>query len=509
MALPKEPRQKMINMMYLVLTALLALNVSSEILNAFKVVDNSLQSSNAVIDKTNESILEALKEAANDPKTAEKGKIWLPRAQAAITRTGSMIAYIDTLKERLKRESDLRIEDDGSQSFKEDDLDAATRLFDVNGQGEKLKDELARFKQELAAIVPVEDQKKQKLEELPIDLSIPKTKNEATSKNWTNAYFHMTPTVAALTMLSKFQNDVKRSGNIVATYCQNQIGKIVVPLDRFEVLVSQNSEYLLPGQPLKIRAGLGAFSSAAKPQVIIGGVSRQVNDQGFAEFEENVNGGGDRTVKVSVSFIDPNSGEKKTKDSEIKYTVGTPSGASIFLTKMNVMYAGVDNPVTISAGSIKAEKMTVSFDKGTVSRSGGDNYIAKVTSLGDGTITISGEGKSFKFPIRCKKLPPPTPMVGTLKTGNVSTAAFKAMGAVRAILEDSEFAGAPFTITSYKIGGFINGEPRETQVNGPSFAGNAIVTAAKPGSAIGIYDIHAKGPDGSDYKLGDLFYNLK
>jgi hypothetical protein len=100
-------------------------------------------------------------------------------------------------------------------------------------------------------------------------------------------------------------------------------------------------------------------------------------------------------------------------------------------------------------------------------------------------------------------------MVGTLKSGNVSTAAFKAMGGVRAILEESEFSGAPFVITSYTIGGFINGEPRESQVSGPSFGGQAIISSAKPGSIVGIYNIHAKGPDGSDYKLGDLFYNLK
>jgi gliding motility-associated protein GldM len=319
----------------------------------------------------------------------------------------------------------------------------------------------------------------------------------------------MTPTVAAITILSKFQNDVLRSGNIVADYCQSQIGKVEVILDKFEILTSQNTNYLLPGQQLEIKAGIGAFSSKAKPTISINGVSQQANDSGFARYTTTAGGGGGGTVPISVSFKDPNTGQVTTKNTTVTYTVGTPSGASIFLEKMNVMYAGVDNPVTISAGSMKAEKMNVSFSKGTVSRAGGDKWIAKVSSLGEGTITVSGEGKSFSFPIRCKKLPPPTPMVGTLKSGSVSTAAFKAMGGVRAILEESEFSGAPFVITSYTIGGFINGEPRESQVSGPSFSGNAIVTSAKPGSIVGIYNIHAKGPDGSDYKLGDLFFNLK
>jgi len=505
MALPKEPRQKMINMMYLVLTALLALNVSSEILNAFKVVDNSLVSSNGVIDNSSKTISESLGEAAKDPKTAEQAAIWKPKADAALAMTTKMTSYIDGLKTKLKTASDLKIVD-GKEEFKEDDLEAATRLFDKGGEGPKLHDALQNYMNDVIKVLPAEDQKK--IDKLPIDLTVPKSTNLA-SNTWTTAYFHMTPTVAALTMLSKFQNDVKRSGNIIATYCQNKIGKVVLILDRFEPLVSQNSEYLLPGQPLKIRAGLGAFSSAQKPTVTINGSVRPLNEQGFAEYEENAGGGGDRSIKVNVSFTDPNTGKTLTKETEVKYTVGTASGASIFLQKMNVMYAGVDNPVTISAGSLKAEKVQVSFSKGTVSRTSGDNYNARVTSLGEGIITISGEGKSFTFPIRCKKLPPPTPMVGTLKSGPQSSAAFKAMGGVRAILEESEFSGAPFTITSYTIVGLINGEPRESQVTGPSFAGNAIVTSAKPGSVIGIYNIHAKGPDGSDYPLGSLFYNLK
>jgi gliding motility-associated protein GldM len=431
--------------------------------------------------------------------------MWKPKADAAIKMANDMASYIETLKVNLKKESGLEMVD-GVEQYKEDELEAATRIFTVKGEGPKLQAALDQFAKKVVENIPAE--KRAGLPKLPIDVSVPKTQN-ANNKTWTDAYFHMTPTVAAITILSKFQNDVLRSGNIVADYCQSQIGKVEVILDKFEILTSQNTNYLLPGQQLEIKAGIGAFSSKAKPTISINGVSQQANDSGFARYTTTASGGGGGTVPISVSFKDPNTGQVTTKTTTVTYTVGTPSGASIFLEKMNVMYAGVDNPVTISAGSMKAEKMNVSFSKGSVSRSGGDRWIAKVSSLGEGTITVSGEGKSYSFPIRCKKLPPPTPMVGTLKSGSVSTAAFKAMGGVRAILEESEFSGAPFVITSYTIGGFINGEPRESQVSGPSFSGNAIVTSAKPGSIVGIYNIHAKGPDGSDYKLGDLFFNLK
>ena len=139
MALPKEPRQKMINIMYLVLTALLALNVSSEILNAFKVVDKSLMTSNDNITKANSTIYESLKAKLADPGTHEKAVIWNANAEKAQKLSTEMSSYIDQLKTDLKKEAGSKmVEKDGKQveQFKEDDLEAATRLFG-NGEGGK------------------------------------------------------------------------------------------------------------------------------------------------------------------------------------------------------------------------------------------------------------------------------------------------------------------------------------------------------------------------------------
>jgi gliding motility-associated protein GldM len=108
MALPKEPRQKMINLMYLVLTALLALNVSNEILNAFKVVDNSLLNSNDVIKGSNNMILSSLSEQGKKPELAAKVAIWEPRAKQAVSLANAMSGRIEGLKQELKKESGLR-----------------------------------------------------------------------------------------------------------------------------------------------------------------------------------------------------------------------------------------------------------------------------------------------------------------------------------------------------------------------------------------------------------------
>ncbi|MCA6482989.1 MAG: gliding motility protein GldM, partial [Bacteroidota bacterium] len=108
MSLPKEPRQKMINIMYLVLTALLALNVSAEILNAFKTVDHSLESATGIIDKKNADIFKSFKRKLEDPVSREKANIWFPRAEMAKKSADSLYDYIEALKKELKIEAGLK-----------------------------------------------------------------------------------------------------------------------------------------------------------------------------------------------------------------------------------------------------------------------------------------------------------------------------------------------------------------------------------------------------------------
>ena len=323
MALPKEPRQKMINLMYLVLTALLALNVSSEILNAFKVVDKSLQNSSSNLSAANATIYQSLTDKLNDPKTAEKAKIWEPKAAQAKTLSDNLNAYIDGLKTELKKASDLTMVD-GKESFKEDNLDAATRLFDTQGKGKELEAKLAAYRKAMLDIDPEINTKFAKT--LPIDVD-PPVGQDGSKKDFTNAYFHMTPTVAGLTLLSKFQNNVKNAENQVVTFCHEQIGAVKVKFDKTGVLVGQNSNYLMPGQELEVTAGIGAYSSAAQPKISIGGAGAAVID-GKATYKITAGGAGKKSIPVTVTYLDQD-GISQTKTENVEYTVGTPGGAAI------------------------------------------------------------------------------------------------------------------------------------------------------------------------------------
>ena len=138
MSLPREPRQKMINMMYLVLTALLALNVSSEILNAFKTVNKSLENTNTTVNKSTETIMASLKQKTTDPATATKAANMVSQSTtSARLCSKTVFTYIQGLKDHILTEAggDPKNPD---KKFKEDNLDIATRIMIEKGEGPKL-----------------------------------------------------------------------------------------------------------------------------------------------------------------------------------------------------------------------------------------------------------------------------------------------------------------------------------------------------------------------------------
>src|SRR5215469_15778592 len=118
MSLPKEPRQKMINMMYLVLTALLALNVSVEVLNAFKTVNHSIEKSNATLSEKNNLTYKSFQDALSDPKTATQAALWAPPAVKAKALSADLSTYLDSMKEKLINASSPQMKD-GKREYTE------------------------------------------------------------------------------------------------------------------------------------------------------------------------------------------------------------------------------------------------------------------------------------------------------------------------------------------------------------------------------------------------------
>ena len=511
MALPREPRQKMINMMYLVLTALLALNVSAEILNAFKTVNHSLETTNTTVDKSTQTIMGSLQQKLTDPLTATKAQIWYPHAKNIQDNAKDVYAYLDMLKTKIVKAAGGDFAK-GDSSYKEDNLDVPTRIMVEQGEGKKLKKMLEDYKKNVLAEDP--EITKEFANTLPIDLSMPRTKNKS-NKTWEAAYFHMVPAVAALTMLSKFQNDIKTSENRVIAFCHNKVGEVIVHYDTYTAFAATNSSYVMPGDQVEITAGVGAFSKAALPKITIEGQPVELSDDGAAHRKLNAATSlGKHTFQVNIEYTDQE-GKKQSIPKTIEYTVGQ-SNASIALDKMNVLYIGVENPVSVAASG-GAEKLQVSISGGGGSISGsGGHYIARVNSeTDDCKITVSVEGKVAGAQVfRVRTIPDPVATVGGYSSGErISAGAFKAQTGVGAYVKDFPFE-LKYTVTSFSlVGDTEDGDIIEIPCTGNLWSQNPkardLINRLKPNSLITIEQIRAIGPDGRTRSLPALLYNIK
>jgi gliding motility-associated protein GldM len=497
MALPKEPRQKMINIMYLVLTALLALNVSSEILNAFKVVDNSLTTSNTNLTAGNNTLYKSLEAKLADPLTSQKAAIWQPKAVTAQKLSAELNTYIEQLKIDLKKEASSKmVTIDGvtKEEYKIDDLEAATRLFG-NGpggqnKGPEFENKLKEYKAKMLAIDPEIAAKFSNT--FPVDVA-PQKGEDGKEKDFTIAYFHMTPTIAGITLLSKFQNNVKNAENQIVTFCHEQVGAVKVKFDKTGVLLGQSSNYVMPGEEITITAGIGAYSSAAVPQITVNGAGVQtVDGQGIYKFQAS--GAGAHKVPVTIRYKDQD-GNDKVESKDVEYTVGTPGGAAVMLDKMNVFYIGVDNPVTIGSPT-GWDKTNVSMAGGTISGSGSKRTV-RVSAIGPASITVVADKNSSKFEFRVKKIPDPIFKVGSGKV-RMPSVEFKSQQFCRAELENFDF-DLRFTIVSATV--YFSGanfpNVATAAINGNSLGALAsFIQRCGPGSVVTFDNVKVQGPDG-------------
>ncbi len=494
--LPRDPRQKMINVMYLVLTAILALNVSNEVITAFKVVNNSLMTSNANISASNNTLYKSLEEKLTQPQSKEKAEVWEPKAMEARRLSAAMDTYLDSLKLALKKAADLRMKWNGKDSvedYRTDNLDASTRMFETNKEGERLKARLENYKQAMLNIDP--SIKSQFANTFPVNTTPPKTE-EGKQKDFTQTFFHMTPTIAALTMLSKFQNNIKNAENMIVTYCHSQIGAVEVHMDQVGVLVGQSSNYLMPGQELTVTAGVGAYSSSVKSNISINGQPiSMVNGQG--QYKTSVSGAGDHTIQINGSFVGED-GKPIPIHQTVSYTVGTPGGAAVMLDKMNVFYIGVPNPVTISSGT-GWDKTKVSMSGGSLSPSGGPGkYTVKVSQVGKASITVNADGKASTYDFRVKQIPNPVIKVGPSGGGRIQSVVFKNQSFARADLENFDF-DAHFNIVSATL--YFSGANFPSVQSAEIRGGNldpvkSFLQRSIPGTSVTFDNVKVQGPDG-------------
>ncbi len=538
MSLPKEPRQLMINLMYLVLTALLAMNVSSEILNAFKIVDKSLVLSSKNLTDKNKTVLDEYnklfenEEVKRNPEKIKKLNDYKPLLEKASQLSLEMT---NTLEEYKKLIIDRAggINPNTNLIERPEDLDAATAaMIEQDKKGPEMKEKLEKFIQQIAALVPTDGDKIESIKDknpaieklFPINFDIVENEDNE-SKDWSYGNFHMVPAIGAITIMDKFINDVKSSESMVMDnlwgLATGERRNKIIPLPDYALLVSSPNTYLLPGEKYTANVMLGAFNKSSNNLTIrINGANVPVKD-GIATYSTTASGKGEQKITVTGTFIDPNNNQPKTFTQTATYFVGEPQ-ASISLDKMNVFYIGVDNPITFSASGIPASSLTYTAEECTLTKAEGVNkYIVRPTGNQGSKAKIilsgkKGDGTTQQFgtyEYRIKRIPDPYPTCANSRGGAVAANALKAQVAVFAKLDNFDF-DAKFEVISFDL--FYTpkrGEAKEAHSNNMYLSGgNAkpdvidIMQSLKPGDRLFIENIKAKGPDGTTRTIGTLNY---
>lgn len=403
-----SPRQKMINLMYIILTAMLALNVSSDVLNGFIQVEDGLTRTNQNITERNNALYQQLVEF--NKQNPEKGGTWYNKATEVRIATAKLYTYIDSLKLAIVKNADGDAADIDNIK-RQDNLEAAAvvMLAPTSGQGKALRHKIDNYRNHIVSLMTDSVKKNNIKNALSTQ---PRTiKHAIAEKSWEAGLFENMPVVAAITLLTKMQNDVRYAeGEALNTLIDNiDIGDIRV--NEVAAFVIPSSRNVMRGSRYTANIVLAAVDTTQRPTIFVNG-AQLGNNRGLYEVTAGKTGVFDYSGYLEVPRGD---GTMSRHDFKSSYTVIEPM-ATVSATMMNVLYAGIDNPISIAVPGIPPTAISATMTNGTLSRNG-NGWIAKPTKVGSEavvtvTATIDGHSQAVATTnFRVRKLPDPTPYI--------------------------------------------------------------------------------------------------
>lgn len=516
-----SPRQKMIGMMYLVLTALLALNTSKEIINAFVTINESLESSiTSLVSKNGLSYSTFDKQLSNDPV---KTKPHYDRAQKIKKYCVDLDVYINKLKDELVRETDKIEAGVKTKALRDvdakDNYDVPTHLLcgdKQDGRGSKataLKNEIDKFKKNVVgALDPADQADFKKRMDMMFNTKDPVGKEIADNKStWEMANFYHNPVVATVAQLSKFQLDIKNAESEIVNHLLTKIDATNLKFSDVEPKVVAPTSYVIIGQQYEADVFLAAYNKTSNPEIIVGGQSLPV-EGGMGKYRVNPRTPGEQKWGGMIRVKQPDNTFKEYKF-ESSYIASAPS-ASVSADKMNVIYIGVDNPLSISVPGVPNEKVSFSAKGVTLTpdnAAGKGHYLAKATAPGEATIDVvaqQGEKKipmgSFKF--RLKRIPDPVAKIGGKKEGSIPKAQLAAQSAIIPVMEGFDF-NLFSKVKQFKMSRYGKGrDPIEKSSDSNTLTGDMkqIIEQSRPGDKILFEYIKATMPDGTTRDINSI-----
>lgn len=537
---PETPRQRMIAMMYLVLTALLALNVSKEVVQAFVLVEQGLDKTIQNINEKNEGVYGLFLERELHEEV--KVKPWRVKADEVKQRSEELRVYIDSLKR------DIIITADGDDApavgangelytdsiKKADNLEAGGIVMigsNYNGKAYELKEKINEYRSFLLNDM-VDASSSTLITSIQATLNTDdpqKSTNEGdVKKTWEISRFDQLPMIACVTMLTKIQNDISNAESDVINHLFSQVDAKEIKVNKVDAVVKSKRSAVFSGDKYEAEVFLAAFDTTQQPLVYIGRYDSSEVSPGIYEYQMKGELGKDYKAlevkngralySIVAGGVNPQinwgglieiqtpGGTKKRYPFDSEYQV-SEAALVVSPTKMNVFYQGVENPVDISVPGITKDKLTVTMENGRIKQNPKDgSWIVEPNDLdllGSKTkinvsAQIDGVNKSIgSVKFRVKRVPDPVAKVFDKKGGDIQKNVLIAQGGVFCEIEDFDFE-MPFVVTSFQVSAKPGGSEYWVKDDAKNnlFTENQrnIMKRLRSGDKLIIDEIKAKGP---------------
>ncbi|MEZ5014801.1 MAG: gliding motility protein GldM [Chitinophagales bacterium] len=529
MSIPKEPRQLMINLMYLVLTALLALNVSAEILNAFNTVNKGITESNNILTDKNAVYLSNIESTAQSDPRPETQANW-EKAKQAQQISGAFADFIETYKAKIMELAGGPSDEPGKLLKTEGEMEKTSNWLLKQGKGDELKAKIEETRAEFLKLVGDNSG-------IEVPLNVAPVPESAKNKSWSEFNFDRVPAIALMTIMTKLQQDAKSTESTILEYLARDINIRDFKIDKMAAIVSSPSSYVRKGTEYSAKIFVGATSKAIDPQVYVGSFTAEVKKdpadpsgesflevkgdkpplnnpqkletvEGFATIKESAGAG--RNYQGVIQVPDPETpGKFVYYPFESGYETFEVGKAVVSPTAMNVLYIGVDNPIKISVPGYASDKVSASGCG--ISHVKGEEYVARPTSVGEEAINVSvktakgTENSSENFRIR--RIPDPYAYILNTKGGPLKIGEFKAIDYI--IVKNPDFVfNIPYQVKSFemvfapKIGNVISDISNSNKFSQLMLD---IQKKAKPGDTIVLQNVTVKMPDGTNRAINTSF----
>ena len=497
MAAANSPRQRMINLMYLVFIAMMALNMGKEVLSAFGLMNEKLQTANERYQLTNEAAFAELER--KEQEKPEDYKEALEKARQVRELSNEYYSYLSSLKEEVMSQASNKT--DYQVMDKSDFLDE--KFFKTDGlkpEGQKFLDEINKYRTQLVSLLGAKDEALKKIiEERFSTGENNKVKDrEGNTIGWVQYNYEGFPYIASVTKFSQLQSDIRQTEQDFYKAMLGEKMKDELSMKHYTTLLEQSRGAYYANQQFDGAIVLGRKDNSTKPkrvELTLDGRKLSESEvevvEGKIRLKVNTGNVGEHKIAGTL-YYEQDGQETPVEVAQSFTTIPRPNEAVISADKMNVVYRGVVNPMTISMPGVPDNQVTASAPG--LSRKSGPNYImkpnagsAEVTIIVTGTFDGQKFSSSKKF--RVKDIPKPEGAI-LRTTGAVKLAKANILaGELSVAFNDFDF-DLTTKVNSFRI--LVPGQP-SVVVQGSrvsaSGAAAAAVNRAKKGDIIQISEI--------------------